>query len=270
MRKLISTLLLTGIVLFPHINSFAQTRDSLIQLYPGIGDTIFLFDRDYFKLFPKIGGFEYAVFYIRDNKELVSIVTYNSGSVVRDTLSTYSLSALENIRLKIRKISNENYEKLEPPREVMIFTKEANQYTGLLEMFSKENLYLISSGQSDDRFKIPISKVDSILIPGESRVASSMGWGALIGFCVGGLLGIASGDDKGGFVNFSAGKKALGFGGLLGGVGAIIGLVVGLSSSENEEVIQIDKDFDLHQLKNIAYYYFVYNETREKKYIEIK
>ena len=51
---------------------------------------------------------------------------------------------------------------------------------------------------------------------------------------------------------------------------AIIGLVVGLQSSESEEIIQVDKDFDLHQLKNIAYYYFIYNETREKKYIEIK
>ena len=270
MKKLISTLLLTGLVLITQINSFAQVRDSLIQLYPGIGDTIFSFDREYFELFQKIDGFEYAVFYIRDNEKLVSKVTFNFEGKIKDTVSTYGLSSLQNIRSKIRKIDEENNKKLKSPREVIVFTKDNNQYKGLLEMFSKENLYLISSEQSDYKYKIPISKVDSIIIPGESKVASSIGWGALIGFVVGGLLGIVGGDDEEGFIKFTAEEKALGGGAFLGLVGAIIGLIVGLSSSESDQEIQIEKDSDILGLNSFVYYYFIYNETREKKYIEIQ
>ena len=267
MKKLLITLLLTGIVLITHINSFAQTRDSLIQLYPGIGDTIFSFDREYFELFQTIDGFEYAVFYIRDNKKLVSKITFNSESRVKDTISTYNLSVLNNIRTTIRKIDGENNKKLESPREVIVFTKDKNQYKGLLEMFSKERLYLISSEQSNYRYKIPISNVDRILLSGESNVLASMGIGALIGIAAGAVIGyIASDKDD------SVGKDggAIIFGAFMGIVGAIIGLIAGLSDSESDQEIQIEKDSDILELKRIAYYYFIYNETREMKYIEIK
>jgi hypothetical protein len=252
------------------MNSQSQQRDSLIQLFPGIGDTTYSFDKEYFELFQNIEGFEYAVFYIRDNNEFVSKVNINIEGVVKDTVFVNRLSVLENVRLKIRKIESENHKKLESPQEVIIFTKNKSQYKGLFEMFSKENLYLISTEKAENRYKVVISEVDSILIPGESKVASSMGWGALTGLVIGGLLGIAGGDDKSGILRFSAEEKALGFGALFGLVGAIIGLIVGLSSSVDEEIIQFDTDFNLHQLNNIAYYNFIYNETSDKKYIEVQ
>ena len=46
-------------------SAYSQQKDSLIQLYPGLGDTLELFNRDYFELFQNIDGFEYATFYIK-------------------------------------------------------------------------------------------------------------------------------------------------------------------------------------------------------------
>lgn len=267
MKKLLCTLTVTVIVLITQINSFAQTRDSLIQLYPGIGDTIYLIDREYFELFQNVDGFEYAVFYIRDNKELISKVTSKLERVNKDTLFIQNISVLENVRLKIKKIDGENNKKLESPREVIVFAKDENQYKGLLEMFSKENLYLISAEQSDYRYKIPISNVERIVLPGESNVLSTLGIGALIGAGVGALIGLAASDD-GGFIT-KEGQVAAG-GIFFGLIGAIIGLVSGLVSSESDLEIHIKKDSDILMLKNIAYYYFIYNETREKKYVEIQ
>ena len=48
MKKLIYMLL--TFVLFIS-SAYSQERDSLIQLYPGIGDTICLFDREFFNLY---------------------------------------------------------------------------------------------------------------------------------------------------------------------------------------------------------------------------
>jgi hypothetical protein len=268
LRKLVSTLLLTGIVLITQINSFPQTRDSLIQLYPGIGDTIYSFDREYFELFQNVDGFEYAVFYIRDKNELVSKVTFNFEGILKDTVSTYGLQALENVRSTIRKIDGENNKKLDSPREVIIFTKDENQYKGLLEMFSKKNLYLISSEQTDYRYKIPISNVDRIFLTGESNVLASVGIGALIGIAVGAVIGYVA-SDEGDYFGGKGGGATIS-GAFFGLVGAIIGLIAGFADSESDQEIKIEKDSDILELKRIAYYYFIYNETREMKYIEIK
>jgi hypothetical protein len=63
-----------------------------------------------------------------------------------------------------------------------------------------------------------------------------IGRSALIGFCigagVGALIGLASGDDDPGktWFAYTAGEKALGGGILVGGAGAIVGLIVGAAA----------------------------------------
>ena len=61
----------------------AQERDSLIQLYPGMGDTISYVDRNYFGLYNQVEGFEYATVYINDNEKLISRVTSSDNGVLR-------------------------------------------------------------------------------------------------------------------------------------------------------------------------------------------
>ena len=40
MKKLLSVSLIIGMTLIIQVNSYSQKQDSLIQLYPGIGDTL--------------------------------------------------------------------------------------------------------------------------------------------------------------------------------------------------------------------------------------
>ncbi len=63
MKKLLSVFLSVGVLIIAQVNSFSQEQDSLIQLYPGIGDTLNIFDRNYFKFYPQFDGFEFAVYY---------------------------------------------------------------------------------------------------------------------------------------------------------------------------------------------------------------
>ena len=254
-------------LIIAQVNSFSQEQDSLIQLYPGVGDTIYFFDREYFELFQQIDGFEYAVLYIRDNKELISKVTFKSESMFHDTFFIQNLSVLENVRSTIKKIDAENNKNLNSPSDVIILTKDENKYKGLLEMFSEENLYLLSNEHPDYRYKVPISKVDKIIISGESKVLSTMGWGALIGLGIGVAIGLAAADGEG-FISPGATVAAAGVGFSL--IGAILGLIAGLAGSESDQEIQIDKDNDILQLKSIAYYYFIYDEGIENDYAEIK
>ncbi len=267
MKKLLSVFLSIAVLIIAQVNSFSQEQDSLIQLYPGIGDTIYFFDREYFELFQQIDGFEYAVLYIRDNKELISKVTFKSESMFHDTFFIQNLSVLENVRSTIKKIDAENNKNLNSPSDVIILTKDENKYKGLLEMFSEENLYLLSNEHPDYRYKVPVSRVDKIIISGESKALSTMGWGALIGLGIGVAIGLAAADGEG-FISPGATVAAAGVGFSL--IGAILGLIAGLAGSESDQEIQIDKDNDILQLKSIAYYYFIYDEGIENDYAEIK
>ncbi|MEO5594542.1 MAG: hypothetical protein ABIR15_12580 [Chitinophagaceae bacterium] len=70
-----------------------------------------------------------------------------------------------------------------------------------------------------------------VKIKRKNGAARGLGIGFVCGFALGGIIGLASGDDKGTIVQFSAGEKAL-VGGLLagvfvGGIGTIIGAVSG-------------------------------------------
>ena len=71
------------------------------------------------------------------------------------------------------------------------------------------------------------SDIESIDI----RRKGSAGRGALAGFLIGAgfgiITGLASGDDKGEMLAFSAGEKAIALGLTAGGIGALIGLLVG-------------------------------------------
>ena len=188
------TYLLAVIIIFSTIIT-AQERDSLIQLYPGLSDTVDQFDRNYFELFQNIDGFEQAVFYIRNNQKLVSKVTYSENGKTRDTTFIQQLSALDDVRKNIAEIEKENEKKYESPKEVLIKSKIGNKYECQLEMFNKKYFYFLSESNlhSDKnynyKFKILVNNIDSMNIAGKSVTWPTIGWGALIGTGV--LLGAA-------------------------------------------------------------------------------
>ena len=98
---------------------------------------------------------------------------------------------------------------------------------------------------SDGRVEVPAGKggVDTTLVPLEavallerstgrtSRIGAGIGIGGLVGLGLGAMVGLASGDDESGFMQYTAGQKALA-GAILGGaVGGLIGGVAGASSA---------------------------------------
>ncbi len=169
----------------------------------------------------------------------------------------------------------ENRKKVESPREAIITLKNGEKYKGELKMFSKDHLYLFAEDNGvysikNKGYKIKLADVESIIILGESKVLSSMGWGALIGLVLGGLIGLAGGDDTSGFIRFSAETNAAFLGGFFGLIGGIVGLIAGLSSSTDDEFIQYNSQEELIRLNDYAEYYFIYDEVIENNYPEIK
>lgn len=278
MKKLLSAFLSIGMLIIVQVNSFSQEQDSLIQLYPGIGDTLNIFDRNYFKFYSQIDGFESAVYYIRDNEFLVSKVTYIENGIRADTTFVQPLSTLSTIRSRMKLLNIENHKKFESPGKAIITLKNGEKYNGELKMFSKDYLYLFAEDNwvystKNERYKIKLADVNNIIIAGESKVLSSMGWGALIGLAVGGVIGFVGGattDDPSGLFQLSTEEGALFFGGFFGLIGGIVGLIVGLTSSTDDELIQYNSQEELIKLNDYAEYYFIYDEVIENSYAEIK
>jgi len=273
MKKLIYLFL--TFILF-NASGYSQQKDSLIQLYPGIGDTIDLFDRDFFNLYPDIEGFQQASLYVRDNNKLVSKLKLNISNKIVDSSVVNFLAALNTVRKNISKLDEENNLKSRNEPNVIISLKDKRLVKGQLIMFSKDNLYLKSENENpitlspSTDLKIPNLSVSEINIVGQNNTWSSAGMGALVGLLIGGILGFAGGDDESGLVQFSSEEKALGLGLTFGILGGLIGLITGSGSSTDDYIIYYNSKMDLLKLKDYSKYYFRPNVQVEQKYEELK
>jgi len=261
MKKIIYALL--TFILFSSF-AYAQERDSLIQLYPGLRDTLDLFDRDYFELFQNIDGYEYAVFYIRNDEDLISKVTYYDDGLLRDTVFVQRVSALLGARSRIQEIEKENQSKLEMETEAIVILKDERIIKGRLRMFSKKYIYIISENENEtgghalDYLEVPLVKIDQIKILGSSKTWSYMAYGVAIG-----LLLFP--------INYLVGGWAYITAWILNPItDGIIGLIVGASSSRYEDVYIIETQPDILKIKDYAKYYFQYDESVEKNYVELE
>lgn len=260
----------------------AQERDSLIQLYPGMEDTISYIDRTYFGIYNQIEGFEYATVFIRNNEELISSVTFSENGILKDTVLINDLSVLENTRSKIKQIVIEYDEKIETLHDVRITTNESKIYEGVLEGFSKNHLYLISeknfltNQDSEFRYKIPVSDVGEVRVKGESNYLSPVLWGAGIGFAAGLLAPIGLGamfqdaidENSDPSVGFSG--ETVGHAFIFAVIGAAVGIVIGWLSAEDDVTIVFRSDRSVLRLKDYAKYNFRNQKTIDDNYYEIK
>jgi hypothetical protein len=243
-----------------------QEKDSLIQIYLGLGDTLDRFDKDYFELLQNIEAFQYATFYIRNDKQLISKIYFARNNSFYDTTAIQTLAVLEAARFQIEQKLHANDTLDFKQREARISMKDGKVFSGYLDMFSKTNLYFSNAQEleigTDSRLKlsIPVSELDNIVFIGESDVLYSTAMGSLAGAAFGGLLVLAaSGDELAQGISVIAG----GFFILIGGVS---GLLIGLSNSEDDINIKITEQLDLLKLKDYAKYYFKYNESVEQNY----
>jgi hypothetical protein len=153
--------------------------------------------------------------------------------------------------------------------EVVLFLGDGERLDGELLsvrddglLLGKENdLPLIGRWRSIRKNEFPLNitdvaivhyqEIQGMTIKGKSRVLEGAVLGAVLGGVAGAVVGYASGDDRGGFVSFTAKQKAE-----MGGfVGALLGLFVGgvhASLSTEDQKISSTQGYDFSQLKEYA------------------
>jgi len=250
----------------------SQVRDSLIQLYSGIGDTIDYVDREIFELYQNIDGYEYAQLYSRDKNILVSKIVCTSNSLSYDTLLIQDITNLSDMRSKLSLFIVENDKRFDSPPEVFIFTSSGNSYEGKLDMFSKQFFFLtsntnyVSEKNSSFKFKTPIANVDSVMIGMKKNMLPYVGGGAFLGFLSGFLIGTATFED-----DMGADKEVKwAVSGAIGAlVGTFLGWLIGESVPNDYQTIQLYNRDSIIKLKDFAAYDFQYNKSSKEKYVEV-
>jgi hypothetical protein len=270
---LIINIFLNGVV-------FSQQVDSLIQLHPAIGDTLTLFDRTYFGLFPEFKDFDYAIFYIRNDETLVTRILSSPDDTTKETIQSQNISSLDSINRIIREIATFNYQQRNELKDIYLETKNGNWIEGQLEMFDSEYIYIYSSNVTADHigrmsYRIPVSDIHQLTLKGSSNLFL----GLCIGGGAGGLIGalaytaIKKDNPNKSFntctadLNNAANATAALVGITLGGF--LIGTLVGASTSTDDNVIFFDTDMDVLKLKGHTFYVLNKDILNEKKYYDI-
>ncbi len=270
MKSIIYTLICLTILVS---SLFPQDKDSLIQLYKGMGYKIEYIDREIFNIYQEIEGFEYVQLFLRDKKSLVSKIRLSKNEIFSDTAIVEDISRLNELHLELTKFKMENDEKFANPPDASVFTNAGNNYDGKLEMFSKGHLFLysdlnyLSGNSSPFNFKIRVTSLDSLMVSVKQSVGQYVGYGAGAGFLIGFIAGYASFDD-----DWGAKKevKWLISSGIGAGIGLLLGLLISESIPPDMVTINFNSPYDVIKLSDHSAYYFGYDKTLEEKYIEMK
>lgn len=271
MKKHLTILFSIAVLFFIPLISFAQQQDSLIQLYPTLGDTITRQDNEIYNLFPAFPGFKCATIYICSNDYLITRITYIAQyGKEKDTTLTQPINMLGNYRLKIRII---NEEILTEEKIITLTTNDNRKFTGNVAMIDncKLVLFVPAVNYTPQNFKftgsfitLPKNQLKNIIIKNNSKSSNRIAFGTIIGGVIGFAFGvtIASTSDNNPNVlfHYSTEELKLTYGTLFGLVGALLGLTVAATSSVNYELIKINNDEDYNKL--IIYFKDVYMANR--------
>ena len=257
----------------------AQSVDSLIQIYPGIGDSLNSFDRAYLGLFPEVEVFEYAMFYIRNDEKLVTKIylsnQYSSAGLIliqnvtaRDSLySIIEKSDLENIQL----VSSSWW-------DAKIKTKDDNIIEGELIMFDCNYVYVIAENVRADHigempYRIPVSQISKIFQEENSNTFQGICVGGILGTVIGLAVGFAIGqsvDRSKPFPQFEAAGRLL-MALIVGAfTGTAVGGIIGHSSSTKGEYFSFESDNDVLKLKGRIAYIIDKGLLKKQKYYDIQ
>jgi len=96
----------------------------------------------------------------------------------------------------------------------------------------EENDLLVLPSEETEPSRIPMDQVREfrVLRGSKNQALAGLGFGVASGAIVGGLMGLADGDDESGFIQFSAGEKAAMGAVAFGLIGGVAGLVIGAVS----------------------------------------
>jgi|GEM_PF-3804445 len=250
--------LITGLLTIFSVITFAQIRDSLIQLTESLGDTISYNEMQQLNILnlKDFKGFQQLVFYVRNDTTLAAVISYeDEAGNLKDSTLLYKASTLGNLRAGLRLTEMELAEKFEKQSAVVITDRNGINYRGVIESVSNDELQFVHRTTETYYNSIPIWKsrtfhrdeINTVFIEGESNVSSGMLYGSIIGFAAGAIVGAVS-TPSSGYTLTNPAANALAGGIVVGAIGLLTGLVMGLASSSSDTIIQIDDAYDLYEL----------------------
>ena len=173
----------------PIIINHAQVKEEPIAINPIIGDTLTLDERDYYRLLPKIEGFQWAVFFLNPDSSLIVKVCYLKDNKMKDTVITRYRS-LDNLRNYLSEVSNGE------GAEVTAELKNGKEVSGnLLGVQGSDLMIYHPEGKITQGFdieyvsKINKDEIEKLTIPGKSNILPGMGIGLLAGAALGAIVG---------------------------------------------------------------------------------
>ena len=254
---LVFVLLVNALFVFPK-----QDKPTIVS--PLIGEELDRIERDYFHMFPKVDGFEKAVFYLNDDNSLRVEMTINSNGIKKDTL-IQKYSSLEEIQEHIIKTVFFDLRDDSGPN-FSVRTSFSSLSEQKMVTLDEQKLFTVDKLTVDQISREPtlssiwktdLNDIHSVILEGESNIWSYAQTGTLIGGGAGLLVGflVGQGDkSKSGIVS----SEAVGvLGGVLIGaaVGLVIGTIFGISTSHNKIIIYPHTSEGLSTLKSYSLYY---------------
>jgi hypothetical protein len=237
-----------SVVLLFVFNTFTvfPQQDEPIIISPLIGEELDRVERDYFHLFPKIDGFEKAVFDLNDDNSLkVNITTFNNNITKDSIIEKYS-----SIRDMEKHITTRIYMDLrdEAGPNFTVRTGFSRLTEQKMVALNEQSLFTIDKVNIDQEYKEPslssiwetnLNDIHSVIRERESNVWSYAQTGALIGSGAGLLIGFLAGKGNKSENEFLSSEAVGILGGVLigAGIGLVIGAIIGISSTEEEVII---------------------------------
>lgn len=269
-----TTIYLTTIflLLFNFITVFTQDHSEPIIVNSSIGDTLSLCERNYYKLFPTIEDFQYAVFYFNTDSTLNAEVHYYYNGIPRDTL-IQNYRSLKSLHYHINAVENKlpvtGYKSFgQTEGDILnVFKTNKSEEAGELLYVRKNSLLLLKQECNNNIFNpncidnIDRAEIDKVLIKGNSNLGWGIGLGILASVIVGAIV----------FQSYDDGSILWGY----DAIGAIIcssigcislGVAIGIFTSTPDKIINPSDQYEYQMLNKYSRYKF--NEPDELKIIQ--
>jgi hypothetical protein len=268
------------IILAEHSSTpFPQVLAHPIKVSPLIGEKLDPVERIYFNLFPKIQGFQEAVFYLNPDSSLNANVTYKLNTGINDTL-ILNFNYLIKLQSHILQILQKNVDQGATTTVILLLTDET-ELQGIIVSIDQDTITLldlislrtvsagnlnsiISKNSYDNILSVLIEETGPVFVFGTGGLLI----GAMGGFIIGSNIA-SSGDtpeDFGDALDQSASSCVGGIlGSILGGaIGAGVGVAIGNNSTVTNEY-EADVIYGFSELQKYTLIQGSIPETASKK-----
>jgi len=268
MKNVILFITILRLMNFGEIETCAQSDSSPFIVSSFIGDTLSLSERNYYQLFPRIEGFQWAVFYLNPDSTLNAEVRFTKNEVLKDTLiekykslktlnyHIYARDALEKgLPLETFNYQISGYQK---GAEVSAYMNDGREISGEL-LSVKESSILILKPDCDENLNNldcvihrKASEIDKLIIKGNSNVGWGIGLGLLASLVAAAFIYSSNYDSNSwlaGVAAYNKSKTPV----ILSSIGLItLGTTVGILTSTPDKTIEPFSENDIVGLSSYS------------------